>query len=84
MGEGRLTIVDRIIQRVSTETNTDPLDLPPLYETIEPDALEACIRGMADGEVSFTYAGTAVAVDSDGSIRVTTTPPTAQPAEKSE
>lgn len=42
----------------------------PLYEAIDPDALTACVQGMAEGEVSFSYAGARVTVESSENIRI--------------
>lgn len=62
------TVSERLIYRVATYTDTDPLDLPPLYDTIDPDALDDCIEDLESVGLSFLYAGVAVTVDSDGAI----------------
>ncbi|WP_436926701.1 HalOD1 output domain-containing protein [Halosimplex amylolyticum] len=67
MGE---TVSIRAIQKVADESNCDQVDLPPLYESIEPDALNTLVDGMSDGEVSFSYAGREVTVDSNEVVRV--------------
>lgn len=64
----RQTVSERVIQKISTASGTDALELPPLYDAIEPDALDTLVEGMADGEVSFTYAGYDVTVASDATI----------------
>lgn len=64
------TISERVVQSVAETTNSDTLDLPQLYNAIDPDALNALIDQMADGEVSFSYAGHKVTVNNDGSIRL--------------
>jgi hypothetical protein len=76
----------RVVQAVAEATNTDPVDLPPLYGVIDPDALDAIFRPTVDGhgsnrgrgmgdsrELRFFYAGREVSVRSDG---VTVGPPT--------
>lgn len=60
----------RLVQAVATYTDTDPVELPPLYETIDPDAIETCITGMDGVDLSFEYAGVAVTVESTGEIQV--------------
>lgn len=50
---------------------TSPVRLDPLYETIDPDALEAFVRS-ADGSASleFDYHGYRVVVSGDGNVVV--------------
>lgn len=65
-------VSERVVQRVAAETETDQLDLLPLYEAIDPEALDSMVDKLSDGEVSFAYAGTTVTVDNNGAIRLTT------------
>lgn len=62
---------ERVVQEVSRRDGTDPLELPPLYSAIDPDALDAAVEGMAEGAVRFRYAGYSVTVRSDGTVSVT-------------
>jgi len=66
----------RVVLAVAEATGTDPADLPPLYEVIDPDALDAVFRSGVDGnqgngeweddrELRFSYAGREVSVRSD-------------------
>lgn len=59
-----------ILRRVAATAEVDPLVLPALYDVIDPDALDALVASMADGEVSFAYSGWRVSVDSQGGITV--------------
>lgn len=68
MVQERQTVSERVIQKVATASGTDALELPPLWDAIEPDALDALVEEMADGEVSFAYAGYDVTVASDATI----------------
>lgn len=61
---------ERIVETVATTKSVDPLDLPPLYDSIDPEALEKLVDRMDEGEVVFTYAGTEVTVTEDGSVDV--------------
>lgn len=61
---------ERLIQAVSQETNTDPLELPRLYDTLDPDALDMVVAGMNDGAVHFRYAECAVTITSAGSVQI--------------
>lgn len=63
-----LAVVEKVaeVEGVSPDTLT-----PPLYETIDPDALDALVRNRGfTGEVKFTYHDNRVLVDSDGHITV--------------
>lgn len=47
----------------------DPATLTePLYETIDPDALDALVESIGTGWITFTYLGYEVTVDADGSV----------------
>lgn len=58
----------RVIERVAAHAGDDSLDLPPLYDAVDPDALDALVATMAEGTVSFAYAGNEVSVDSAGTV----------------
>lgn len=64
------TVSERVVRSVADNTNTDPLELPPLFDTVDPDALDALVRSLSDGELTFTYAGCAVTVDSTGAVEL--------------
>ena len=59
-----------VVEAVAEAKGTRPEELTsPLYDTIDPDALNALFRnGGTSGEVEFTYLGYRVLVDSDGKI----------------
>lgn len=65
---------ERVVREVAAKTGTDPLALPPLYEAIDPDALDALFTS-SDGnslQVEFEYAGRHVVVDGSGQVGVRT------------
>lgn len=66
-----------VLEAVADAEDADALDLPPLYEAVDTDALEAIFQPMADGStragrVEFTYHGYLVTVDceADGTTTV--------------
>ena len=68
-----------VIQKVATLEGVDSMDLPPLYDSIDPEALDSLLE-QRDGHVTdetvsieFTYNGYTVVVDSAGSIDVSET-----------
>ena len=62
---------ERLVEVVAEQTNTDPVELPPLYDTIDPEALDALFATLADGCLEFQYAGQTVRLESDGGVHVT-------------
>ncbi|MFB6080702.1 MAG: HalOD1 output domain-containing protein [Haloferacaceae archaeon] len=62
-----------VIEAVANAENVDPRELdPPLYEVIDPEALDA-LFAAEDGtapRVVFRYCGYEVTVDRDDSIRL--------------
>lgn len=78
------SVVLEVVAAVATVSNTPPLELPPLYGTIDQDAFDALAdlsspeTGTRDVLIVMTYAGYEVAVTGDGvlSIRLPPTEPT--------
>lgn len=70
MSQVRAAVTAQVVQQVASAMNDDPLELPPLYEAIDPDSLERLVESMAAGDVSFTYVGHQVTVSHDGTVDV--------------
>lgn len=74
---------ERVIGAVADARDQDPLDLPPLYDVIDLDALDDLFtRNSADGtagldRVVFTFAGQEITVYRDGDVSVTEPAPRA-------
>lgn len=69
------TPTESIIDAVATAAGTEPISLSPLYETIDPDAIDRIFEraeeiGDAETVLSFEYEGWQVFVRADGRIRV--------------
>ncbi|WP_458205600.1 HalOD1 output domain-containing protein [Haladaptatus sp. NG-SE-30] len=61
----------RVVAAVADEADTRTTELPPLYHSIDPDALNEMVeRGGNDFTISFSFAGYEVLVDGDGSIEI--------------
>ncbi|WP_408958407.1 HalOD1 output domain-containing protein [Natrinema sp. 74] len=63
-------VSERIVTGVAALEGTDPMELPPLFEAIDPDALTAIFAttesgGSRSGNVAFTYADHRVTVEFD-------------------
>lgn len=63
-----LHVSREVIETAASESNTDLLELPLLYNSLDPDALDRLIQSMSDGQVSFTYAGQYITVNSRGDV----------------
>ncbi|AGB36627.1 HalOD1 output domain-containing protein [Natronococcus occultus] len=60
------TPVIAVIEAVAGATDSDPLNLPPLYESVDPDALNTLFNGSETGtQVAFEYAGLEVVVQGE-------------------
>jgi hypothetical protein len=61
-------IAEQIVEKAANAADSDVLDQPPLYDVVDPEALETLVDAMSDGEISFVYAGFDVTVESDGAV----------------
>lgn len=59
---------DQILTKVANKANTDVLELPTLYDTVDAEKLDAVIESLDNGSVSFTYYGEDITVTSDGTV----------------
>ena len=63
-------VSERVVQQVAARSGTDPMELPRLYDAIDPDALDAVLADLPAGEVRFRYAGYTVSVENGGDVRL--------------
>lgn len=73
------TVSEEVISAVAAAKGTDPLDLDPLNDVLDPDALDSLCgdetgRSRSPDRIEFTYSGCEVVVAGDGSVSVSTTP----------
>lgn len=61
---------ERLIYAVAEQIDTDPLELPPLYDTIDPELLDAFLAKWDGGPNDFQYAGLSVRIESNGAIHL--------------
>lgn len=75
--EGDERVVATIVRAVAIVTNTPPADFDPLFETIDPDALERLFDGPSGDPardtswMSFRFSDCAVQVSATGTIEIT-------------
>lgn len=71
----------RIVRKIAAREGIDPSMLdPPLYDVIDPEALDAVFESVAGtdrahGQVQFEYAGYAVTVSADYAVTVDSSEP---------
>jgi len=60
-----------VVRALGAVTDTPVQEVPALYDSVDPDALDALFRDRdAEGEVRFEHAGHRVTVHSSGEIRL--------------
>jgi len=73
----RETVTSSVVAAIATLTGTSPTGLRPLYETVDPDALDSVFESRKGGAprrsaltVSFRHEGCDVTVRADGKLTV--------------
>ena len=69
VGEPEAT-VHEIVTSIADQTGTGVLDLPPLNDSVDTDALTTLVRNETTSTVEFEYTGHTVTVDADGRVTV--------------
>lgn len=69
------SVSEGVVEAVSEAEDVDPISLTPLYEVIDPDALDKLFAStptdnQRGGTITFSYSGYEVTVASDGHISV--------------
>lgn len=72
-------VADAVVRAVAVVTDQEPLDVGPLYEAVDPDALESVVESLHGAErtewsVEFSFERCHVTVTGDGSIELTLDP----------
>lgn len=53
---------ETIVLEVAKRIDMNPVDLPPLYDSVDPEALDRLIQGQGSIHLTFEYAGYEVTV----------------------
>jgi len=71
-GETPRTVAEKVIDAISDAEGEAPAKLtPPLYDAIDPEALDAVTESMdPEGTIAFEYCGHEVRIDGDGEISI--------------
>ena len=64
-------VPETILPEVATRRGCDVLDLPSLFEAIDPEAVERFVACDATNEVTFRYLGYDVTATSRADVRIT-------------
>lgn len=67
---GATSVSERVILAVADEHGVDPVELDPMYWSLDPDALDALFRDRKTEtlQVRFRLWGCEVVVDGDGTV----------------
>lgn len=68
--EFRRSTTMAVLEAVADETGVEITDLAPLYEAVEPTALNRLCEHGFDGRMTFRYEGCDVTVTGDGAVTV--------------
>lgn len=74
------SVSERVVHAVARARDVDPLELDPLYDSVDPDALERLFDASSasdsavQGRIVFGMAGCEVTVRSDGRVDVDARP----------
>jgi len=61
---------EEIVGAVARVAGTPPLELPPLHESVDAEALERVLESSPDSQLSFSYRGFHVVASGDGTVAV--------------
>ena len=65
---------EAVVARIANCEGVDPLELPPLYESIDADAIDALVRTAEANDsalqIEFTYHGYQVTISDGGVVHV--------------
>lgn len=68
---GEESLATTIVRAVASVSNRETTELEPLYDTVDPEALETCVTSLcesSDCAVTFVYAGYEIRIDGDGLV----------------
>ncbi|MWG34010.1 HalOD1 output domain-containing protein [Halomarina oriensis] len=60
-----------VVEAIAREAGVSPLDLPPLYDAIDPDSLDRLLPQDGTAEMTFRYYGYEVTLSDASDVRVT-------------
>lgn len=60
-----------VLDTVADATGTDVLDLPPLYDVIDPETLNRLLASDPSVRIEFQYADYRIVATGDGDVTVT-------------
>lgn len=64
-------VTERILNAVAYREQCDVVDLPPLYEAVDPEALQQVVEDEAVAQIQFTYCGYQITAEQNGQIHIT-------------
>lgn len=74
MSERRKPVHETLIEKVAEAERVDPTELPPLYDCIDPDALDTLCDSNRDVRLEFEYHGYVVTIEGADNVDITPLP----------
>lgn len=68
--DGEEPVSTTVVRSLGAITNTAPEEVPPLYDSVDPDALDRLIDDGADVRVRFEHVGYRITVTGTGEVRL--------------
>lgn len=63
-----------VVRKIADRESVDPLELPPLYESVDPEALDALVetgdRSGSVRKIEFVYNDYSVHVTGEGTVQI--------------
>jgi hypothetical protein len=73
-----MDVINDIVGAIAADRGLDPTELPPLYDSIDPDVVNAFVESAdEDASLEFQYYDTAITVSGSGVVE---TRPVTEPA----
>lgn len=66
--ESPSSLSEEILDTLAEETDTGHRELPPLYDAVDPEALDRLFANRENGTVTFSFCGYEVTVNQAGEI----------------
>ena len=63
-------LAESVVNVIANVKGVDPLDIPPLYDSVDLDAVEALLEDTDTQQIQFRHAGFDVVVTSSGDIKI--------------
>lgn len=64
------SLAETIVKAIATVKGVSPMEVPPLYDSVDPDAVESLFEHSDSHRIQFRHAGFDVVVTASGEIKL--------------